>query len=519
MNAVIYARYSSDNQREESIEGQLRECISFAERSGFTVLQHYIDRAYSAKTDNRPEFQRMINDSQKKLFDVVIVWKLDRFARNRYDSARYKNQLKKNSIKVLSATESISEGSEGIILESVLEGIAEYYSAELSEKVVRGHTENLLKGKFNGGMIPVGYRVDENQCFQIDAFAAPFVVEIFQRYDRGESKTEIRDWLNKNHIKNSKGTEMTYSSVSSILKNRKYIGEYSFHNHINYDAIPPIIEKDLFERVQMRQEKNKKSPAHFKADEEYILSSKLVCGHCGTYMCGESGTGRGKLKYHYYKCMAVKKKKNNCRKKTVRKEWIEDIVIREITKIIFDDNTIESIISMVMKIQEEDNKEVPMYEKQLETVKRSIENMLNAIQMGVFTESTKQRLEELEQQKKNREQQIAELSFQKPMLKPENIRNWLYKLRTLNPEKLEHRRVLVDTFVNKIFLYDDKIVFTFNYKSDTKEVTLKELEVSDLLSAREPKGTDTIWCPFSFAFDYTTSWMRTTLKGTRARRL
>lgn len=111
MNAVIYARYSSDNQREESIEGQLREFTAFAEKSGFTVLQHYIDMAYSEKTDNRPEFQRMINDSQKKLFDVVIVWKLDRFARNRYDSARYKNQLKKNGIKVLSATESISEGS------------------------------------------------------------------------------------------------------------------------------------------------------------------------------------------------------------------------------------------------------------------------------------------------------------------------------------------------------------------------------------------------------------------------
>ena len=183
----------------------------------------------------------------------------------------------------------------------------------------------------------------------------------------------------------------------------------------------------------------------------------------------------------------VKKKKNNCKKKTVKKEWIEDIVIREITKIIFDDATIESIISMVMKIQEEDNKEIPVYEKQLESVKKSLDNLLNAIQMGVFTESTKQRLEELEQQKKNLEEQIAEVSFKKPMLKPEGIRNWLYKLRTLNPEKLEHCRVLVDTFVNKIFLYDDKIVFTFNYKSDTKEVTLKEIEDSDILSGREPK--------------------------------
>ena len=143
---------------------------------------------------------------------------------------------------------------------------------------------------------------------------------------------------------------------------------------------------------------------------------------------------------------------------------------------------------MVMEIQEEDNKEIPVYEKQLESVKRSIENMINAIEMGVFTELTKQRLEELEQQKKNLEQQIAEVSFKKPMLKPESIRNWLYRLRTLNPEKLEHHRVLVDTFVNKIFLYNDKIVFTFNYKSDTKEVTLKEIEVSDIFSGREPRN-------------------------------
>ena len=146
MTAVIYARYSSDNQREESIEGQIRECTAYAEKNGITIVKHYIDRAISAKTDNRPEFQQMIKDSDKKLFDIVLVWKLDRFARNRYDSARYKTQLKKNGVKLMSATEIISEGPEGIILESVLEGYAEYYSADLSEKVIRGMTENALKG-------------------------------------------------------------------------------------------------------------------------------------------------------------------------------------------------------------------------------------------------------------------------------------------------------------------------------------------------------------------------------------
>lgn len=168
MNGVIYARYSSENQREGSIDGQLRECKAFAEHNDIRIVDNYIDRALSAKTDNRPSFQKMIRDSAKGEFDVIIVWKLDRFARNRYDSAHYKNILKKNGVRVISATEAISEGAEGIILESVLEGMAEYYSAELAEKVSRGMKENALKCKYNGGSIPIGYCIDENSHFQID---------------------------------------------------------------------------------------------------------------------------------------------------------------------------------------------------------------------------------------------------------------------------------------------------------------------------------------------------------------
>ena len=177
MKGVIYARYSSDSQREESIDGQLRECKEFAEKNGITILNSYIDRALTAKTDNRPEFQKMIKDSAKNLFDVIIVWKLDRFARNRYDSAHYKAVLRKNGVKVVSATEAISTDSTGILLESLLEGYAEFYSAELAEKVVRGMTDNALKCKFNGGSVPFGYMIDKEQHFQIDPSAAPIVSE------------------------------------------------------------------------------------------------------------------------------------------------------------------------------------------------------------------------------------------------------------------------------------------------------------------------------------------------------
>ena len=224
MKAVIYARYSSDNQREESIEGQIRECTAFAEQNGITILRHYIDRAFSAKTDNRPEFQNMIKDSAQGLFDIVLVWKLDRFSRNRYDSAHYKAILKKNNVKVVSATEKISEGSEGILMESILEGFAEYYSADLSEKIVRGMTENALKRKYNGGGQTIGYVIDEEQYFQIDPLSAPLVLEAFKMYDKGATMKEICDWMNGQSFRNSRGNPISFNSVEKLLKNRRYLG-------------------------------------------------------------------------------------------------------------------------------------------------------------------------------------------------------------------------------------------------------------------------------------------------------
>ena len=167
MRAVIYARFSSDKQNEASIEGQLRECMQYAEYNGMQVIGNYIDRAFSAKTDHRPEFQHMIKDSYKSLFDIVLVWKLDRFSRDRYDSAHYKRILKKNGVRVISATEAISESPEGILLESLLEGCAEYYSAELAVKVRRGMTENALKAKANGVRAPFGYYIDGDDKYQM----------------------------------------------------------------------------------------------------------------------------------------------------------------------------------------------------------------------------------------------------------------------------------------------------------------------------------------------------------------
>ncbi|WP_302276673.1 recombinase family protein [Faecalibacterium prausnitzii] len=477
MTAVIYARYSSDSQREASIEGQLRDCKDYAEKNGITVVGTYIDRAYSAKTDDRPDFQRMIKDSAKKIFDVVLVWKLDRFARNRYDSARYKTQLKKNGVKLMSATEIISDGPEGIILESVLEGYAEYYSADLAEKVVRGQTENILKGRCNGGRGTFGYTLDSERKFHIDPLTSPFVMESFKKYNEGSTMKEIRDWLNENGIKNPVGGAFTYNSVEHILKNRRYIVELKFRDVVVPDAVPPIVPLELFEDVQEKIAKNKKAPARRKAEDDYLLTTKLFCGYCGALMFGESGTSRTGKVHRYYKCATAKKHKS-CKKKTVRKQWLEDLVVNQTMQLVKDDAAMESIIAKVMELQNKENTNIPLYEKQLRDAESGIQNMLNAIQAGILTSSTKERLEQLEETKRELEARIAEEKLAKPKVTEDFIRFWLLRFRKLNMNQKDQRQALVDTFINSIYLYDDKVLITFNYKEGTQTIPFEKVEES-----------------------------------------
>ncbi len=476
MTAVIYTRYSSDNQREESIEGQLRECTAFAEKNGITVLRHYIDRAFSAKTDNRPEFQNMIKDSSKKLFDMIIVWKLDRFARNRYDSARYKATLKKNGVKVVSATESISDGAEGILLESMLEGMTEYYSADLSEKVVRGMTENALKCKYNGGTLPIGYIIDSEQYFQPDPVTAPFILEAFKLYDEGATMTKIRDTLNHHGVKNTRGQPLTYNSVQHLLNNRRYIGEYTYRDIVVPDGIPALVPQDLFDRVQDKMAKNKKAPARHKAEDDYLLTTKLFCGYCGAYLCGESGTSRTGLVHHYYKCVSVKKKRTECHKKPVKKQWIEDLVVDATMKMVMDDKAIEAIVSMLMDLQDRESTSLPLYTQQLNETNTAIQNLLNAIQQGILTKSTKTRLEELEAVKEELETKIACEKLAKPKISAEFMTFWLHRFRKLDVTQKSHRKMLIDTFINAIYLYDDKMLLTFNFKDGTKTITFGDVK-------------------------------------------
>ena len=497
MKAVIYARYSSDSQREESIEGQLRECTEYAERNGITILRSYIDRALSARTADRPEFQNMIKDSEQKLFDVVLIWKLDRFSRDRYDSAHYKRILKKNGVKVVSVKENISDGPEGIILESMLEGYAEYYSAELSEKIQRGQKENALKCKNNGGNTPLGYVVGADGVLAVDPLTAPLVTEIFILYDSGESISEITASLNGRGLKTKKGKAFKIGGVSLILKNRKYIGEYQYGSVIIPKGIPAIIDDDLFDRVQRRMAFNKKAPAKAKATEEYLLTTKLFCGTCERLMAGESGTSSTKgVKHYYYKCGGAKRKLG-CKRKAVRKHWIERAAVLVTVQRVLRDDEISRIADSILALQNSEDTTIPALKKQLADTERGIENMLNAIQQGVLTSSTRERLEALEKQRDNLKIAVLQAELQKPKYTKEQIVSWIGQFKYGDVNSREYRKRIIDTFVNSLYLFDDRLVITYNFKGGTETITLKDVEAvygSDLKAMSPPnKKAQSFW--------------------------
>ena len=481
MNAVIYARYSSDTQREESIEGQIRECTEFAVHNGYSIIGTYVDRALSARTADRPEFKHMIADSAKGLFEVVLVWKLDRFSRDRYDSAYYKHALKVNGVRVISAKENISDGPEGIILESMLEGYAEYYSAELSQKIHRGQHENALKCRNNGGRVPVGYKIDKDTgVLTVDPETAPLVKEIYSRYAKGARICQIVEDLKKRGIKTNYGKDFTISGVSLILKNRKYIGEYRYSDVIIPDGIPAIIDKTLFERVQERMVRNEKAPGWALAKEEYLLSTKLFCGNCGRMMVGESGKGSKGVVYHYYKCSGAKRKKG-CHRKAVKKNWIERLVVFVTVTQVLTDETIARIADTMVTMQDQEDPMLPVLRQQIKECETGIENLVNAIQAGVLTASTKERLEELEQQRENLKVTLLQTELTHPRYDREQIITWLSQFKYGNVNDPDYQKEIIDIFVNSVYLYDDKIVFTYNFRNSTP--TLAKTQIDAVLSS------------------------------------
>jgi DNA invertase Pin-like site-specific DNA recombinase len=484
MNTVIYARYSAGpRQTDQSIEGQLRVCTDFCKQRGLTVIDTYCDRHISGRTDERPEFQRLIADAKRKKFEAVVVYKTDRFARNKYDSAVYKRELKRNGIQIFYAAEAIPDGPEGIILESLMEGLAEYYSAELAQKIKRGMHESALKCQSTGSGRPLGYRVDEQKRFQIDPESAQTVQTIFEQYIKGESNAAICELLNSRGLRTAQGKPFNKNSINRIIKNRKYIGEYRYHDIVVEGGMPAIISKDTFNLAQAEMERRRTRKAPKSPKAEYILAGRLFCGHCKGPMQGVSGTGKSGNKWYYYYCGNTRGKNKTCDKKQVSRDRLERAVVDFTVRYILQEEVLEELARKVHAAQERQNdtaSEIAFYEKKLADNKKSIANVLRAIESGAATQTLPARLQELEN-----EQAVilGELNFLKGKRLAFTEDQILFALmKHLEPypgeSEQDYRRRIISDFVSEVYLYDDRLLIYFNISSEDGK--LKSADLSNI---------------------------------------
>lgn len=482
-NAVVYARYSSHSQGEQSIEGQLAKAHEFAASHGYNIIHEYIDRAQSGRTDNRAEFQQMLKDTAKKNFTVIICWKVDRFGRNREEIAVNKIKCKKNGVRVEYVAENIPNTPEGVILESVMEGLAEYYSLQLSQNIKRGQMMSMEKCQ-SIGKRPLGYAVDEQKRFIIDPETAPIVRMIFDLYAKGHTAPEVAKILNEKGLRTRSGHLFKTNTILTILRNERYTGVYIMGDYRVEGGVPQIISRELFDQVKELMAKNRRAPANKWTRADYILTDKLFCGHCGSPMVGECGTSQNGTRYNYYKC-THRKKGGDCTKKPVPKEWLEDFVLNAVTKMLYDDELMEYIAHNTWKFYndtQEDDSNLKRYQKELRELETGMFNLMAVLKSGVSSPTIVQEIQNMDAQKRELQQSIAEEeALKKTRLTEEQILFFLLKFRDLDISTREGQRKLIQTFVNSIFLYDDEIIITFNYtKSASKnnKVTLNMVETS-----------------------------------------
>ena len=482
--AVIYARYSSHGQQEQSIDGQLRDCHAYAEREGLQVVGEYIDRALSATTDMRPDFQRMINDSAKGHFQCVIVWKLDRFARNRYDSAHYKRILKKNGVRVVSAMEKISSDPEGIILEGVIESIAEYYSASLSQNVRRGNRENIMKGHYLGGTPPFGFKAVDKKLVA-DEENAPIIRYVFEEYAKGSTKKQIMESLVEKGLLSPQGGKLRLSTLQHALRNEKYMGHFNFEGETIMGICEPLISEETFNEVQRRLDSRSHGKSGENARHEYLLHGKAFCGLCGSRLVGVSGTGKSGNTFCYYAC-GKSYKSHDCEKKNEKKGFLEWYVVEQTVEYVLNPERMDYIASRIVERYEEEFNDhaIADYERKLAKIDKDANAAVDA--SIKCPEQARQiyydKLEMLMAQKAEIEKELVTLRIAvKHKYTNEQIMAWLKLFTRGELLDSDFQKQIIDVFVNSVFLYDDKLVIYYNIKGG-KQISYIEM----LDSTEEP---------------------------------
>ncbi|MCR2026939.1 recombinase family protein, partial [Anaerotruncus colihominis] len=461
--AVIYARYSSHNQRDVSIEQQVKQCQEFAQQNSFQIIEIYADRAISGKTDKRPNFQRMMRDAEKKKFKYVIAWKSNRMGRNMLQAMMNEAKLNDLGIRVLYAEEDFDDTAAGRFALRSMMNVNQFYSENMAEDIKRGLYDNAAKCKIANGGLPLGYKKGDDLRYALDPPNDEIVREIFSRTACGDSFADIAADLNARGIKTSRGKTWGKNSFHALLTNERYTGVYIYGDIRIEGGVPQIVDKGLFFRVQEVLKTKKNPQGRHRINGDYLLTGKLFCGHCKSPMAGISGTGKNGKLHHYYICQKRRMEKS-CDKANIRRDKIEHEVAVAIRNYIMRDDVLEWIADSAMTFAKEYRNQtcIGSLETQLAENKQATKNLLTAIEHGIITSTTKDRLLELEREQailvsRLDEEQASLLHYSR-----DDIISAMSLYKNGNIEDKAFQAKLFDTFLIAVYLYDDHLKIEFS---------------------------------------------------------
>ena len=490
-NCVIYARFSSHGQNEQSIEAQVRICKEYAESKGLDVVNLYTDKARTGTNDARPAFQKMISDAKTGTFQYIIVYMFDRFARNRRDSIIYKEMLKeKYGVKVISALEPIAEDEGGEFYEMFLEWNAEKYSKRLSKRVRDGLDTSVANGTFCGGFMIYGYQIELEPVpgkqgkfikrVVINEEEAKVMRYVFEQYDKGVSKKQIAADLNAQGVR-IKGKPVTHKTFDHYMTNPKYTGEFYFGDRFCTNMYPAIIDKATFERVQKRLAENR----YFLGGTEtakvpYLLTGKLFCGHCGTEMVAGGGKSKTGKKYYYYECK--KKKKKLCSKRIEHKDQLEKYVVQNVIDFLSDDANLKVLVKDVLKYFDSrtDESELKSIRKRIADIQEEADAAATAFieaKSQLLKQRIEKRMQECEILLADLEKLKAQLVLERGQkLTEKDIVSFVKMILQGDIDDIEFRRRLIDNLVYKVYISDDNTYIYFNIKGGKgiEEITFED---------------------------------------------
>ncbi len=491
-NVVIYARFSSQGQNEQSIESQVRICREYAENQGYNVVNVYEDKARTGTNDSRPSFQRMIRDAVSGKFQYVIVYMFDRFARNRRDSIMYKEMLKeKYGIRVVSATQPISDDEGGEFYEMFLEWNDEKYSKRLSKRVRNGLDTCVENGTFCGGYLVYGYKIRKEPIIgtrskftrhvEINEEEAEIIRFIFTEYDKGTDKKEIAETLNARGARYN-GKPFKGRTFDKWLTNAKYTGEFYFGGRLCNNTYPAIIDKALFDRVQKRLAKNRYFAGGMAtARVPYLLTGKAFCAHCNAALISDGGTSRTGQKHQYYICKG--RKKGVCEKRREDKDELEQAVTQIVYDFLSDEKNVKIAVRDTLAYYEKRTgiENLKAIDGQIAKIHRDIEDMTTAFieaKSALLRASIEKRMTDYEQLIEALESQKAQLERERGLQFTEkDLQAFIADLLKGESDDKEFQQKIIDNLVSKVFVGDGYISVHFKIGNATEVEDIRYEEI------------------------------------------